>query len=378
MVVGAFWSIVRTRNVIGRGIRQALINPRGARGAAADRTQRDLPMSGVLLALGLTAVGTFILMRVATDSTVVGLVSTMVVVALVFAVAAVSGYTVGLVGNSNNPISALAVCGFLVAGLLFALFGFHGPARLTTSVLLVSAFICTASAVAGDTAQHLKTGALVGATPYRQQLAQLIGVTAFAFVVAPIVVLLVRGYGLGTDDPHSLKAPQAVLFANLADTVFGDGGLPTKMLWIGAAAAIGVIVVDSLLKRRGSSFRLSVMPFAIGMYLPVSLTLPIFVGALLPIVLRRATRAHGPDVTDETQDRSMLLWAGLITGEALVGVGNAVPLWLGWRLPVRLIDSPVLSLVVFGLILVLVLHFSLNEGVQRTWWRRSVHHDGRK
>jgi putative OPT family oligopeptide transporter len=244
-------------------------------------------------------------------------------------------------------------------------------------VLLVSAFVCTASATAGDTAQHLKTGALLGAAPYRQQLAQLFGVVAFAFVVAPIVVLLVKGYGLGTDQPDSLKAPQAVLFANLADMVFGTGGLPATMLWIGAASAVGVIVVDALLRRTGSAARIYVMPVAIGMYLPISLTVPMFVGALLPFILRRMTR-HDADAREAAQDRSTLLWSGLITGEALIGVSVAVPLWLGWDVPIRVIDSPLLSLAVFILLIALILYFSIPAAVRPKWRRPAPdRHDGR-
>lgn len=361
MIVGAAWSIVETRGVIGRGVRRAFVSLRSVPSGQIDRTQRDLPMRGVAWAIGLTAVATFLLMRAATGSTGIGLVSTLVVISLVLVFAAVSSYTVGLVGNSNNPASALAICAFLIASLLFIVVGFDGDARLTTSVLLISAFVCTAAAVAGDTAQHLKTGALLGATPRRQQSAQLIGVVAFAFVVAPIVVLLVQGYGLGTDQQDSLKAPQAVLFANLADMVFGDGGLPRTMLWIGAVTAVGVIVVDALLRRGRTPLRLYVMPVAIGMYLPISLTVPMFVGALVPIALRRATRRRSRETHDDAQDRSTLLWSGLITGEALVGVSVAVPHWLGWDVPVRLLDSSALSLAAFVLIILLVMRLSLSK-----------------
>jgi putative OPT family oligopeptide transporter len=378
MIVGAFWSIVETREVIGRGLRHALANVQGARSGPIERLQRDLPMTVVMPMLGLSCFGTFFLMWRTTGSMSVGLVSALVVIALVLTFAAVSGYTVGLVGNSNNPSSALAICAFLIVSLLYVTFHFTGHARLITGVLLVSAFVCTASAVAGDTAQHLKTGALLGATPQRQQLAQLIGVVTFALVVAPIVVLLVRGYGLGTGQPGSLQAPQAALFANLAGAVFGEGGLSRSMLWIGVATGAGVILLDRLLKIIGAPFRLAIMPFAIGMYLPLSLTVPMFVGALLPIALRRIMRQRAAEAFEQAQDRSTLVWSGLITGEALVGVANAIPLWLGWQVPVRLLDSPALSLVLFGLIVLLALQFSLPAGVQRTWWLRSVHHDGRK
>jgi putative OPT family oligopeptide transporter len=379
MIVGAIWSVVETRSVIGQGVRRVLMRVRDARPETLDRTQRDLPMRAVVAAIALTAAATFLLMRSATHSDGIGLVSMLLVVSLVFVFTSVSGYTVGLVGNSNNPSSALAICGLLIASLLFVAFGLPRDGRLTASVLLIAAFICTASATAGDTAQHLKTGALLGATPRRLEIAQLVGVVAFAAIVAPIVVLLLKGYGLGTDRPDSLKAPQAVLFANLGDMVFGAAGLPHTMLWVGAAGAAGVILVDAFLRRVTASVRLYVMPVAIGMYLPLSLTAPMFLGALLPIALRRLTRPHGPDVGDAAQDRATLLWSGLITGEAIVGVSVAVPRWLGMDVPVRVLDVPALSLAVFGLVIALILYLSSPRRVRRTWWRKAVlDHDGRK
>ncbi|MDQ1743020.1 MAG: hypothetical protein QOE23_1359 [Pseudonocardiales bacterium] len=378
MIVGAVWSIVETWDVISRGLRHAFGKLHGPRTGPTERMQRDVPMAAVLPALAVATVGTFLLMRTATDSTPIGVACTVVVIALVLTVTTVSGYAVGLVGNSNNPCSALTVCAFLIASLLFITLHFSGHARLITGVLLISALICTASAVAGDTAQHLKTGALLGATPQRQEVAQLIGVVVFALVIAPIVVLLVRGYGLGGNGPGALQAPQAVLFASLADTVFGEGRLPWAMVWTGVAIGAGVILLGRLLLLAGARFRLSVMPFAIGMYLPVSLTVPMFIGALLPVLLRRSCARHDAQSGDEARDRSTLLWSGLITGEALVGVASAIPSWLGWHLPVRLIDSYALSLVLFGLIVLLTQQLSLPASVRQARWARPVHDDGRK
>jgi putative OPT family oligopeptide transporter len=282
-----------------------------------------------------------------------------------------------LVGNSNNPASALAICAFLIASLLFVVLGFDADRRLIAAVLLISSFVCTAAAVSGDTAQHLKTGALLGATPRRQQAAQLIGVVTFAFVVAPIVVLLARGYGLGTDRPDSLKAPQAVLFANLANMVFGNGRLPYTMLWTGAAVAAGVIAVDALLLRGRTSLRLYVMPVAIGMYLPISLTVPLFAGGLASLVQRRATRRYDEETRRQARTRSTLLWSGLVTGEALVGVSVAVPHLLGWHLPVRLLDNTGLSLAVFILIILLVQRLALPGRAKRNRSRQRDHEYGR-
>jgi putative OPT family oligopeptide transporter len=341
MIIGGFWSIVRARHSIGRGARSALVGLRGnTRGQPS--TDRDLPMAAVLASLGLVAAGTCVLVGVAVGSVWFGVGSALVIVVLVFAFTAVSGYVVGFVGNSNNPISGLAICAFLVASLLFIVIRVPVDARLTTSVLLISVFVCTATATAGDTAQHLKTGAILGATPWRIQLAQLAGVIGFAFVVAPIVVLLQRGYGIGTTDPDSLKAPQAAVFANLTHMVFGSGDVPRAMLWTGAAIALILIVADALLRRAGSEIRLYVMPVAVGMYLPISISVPLFLGGLMAHVLRRRTRYHGVPASEAAHSRAVLLSCGLITGEALVGVSAAVPRWLGWH-PGPATASPALS-----------------------------------
>ncbi|GAA1257990.1 oligopeptide transporter, OPT family [Sphaerisporangium rubeum] len=363
MIVAALWSVVETRQVIGKGLRWAFA---GLRQKADGRTrQDDVSPRGTAIAVAVTAVCTFLLMRVATGSDLVGLVSTVVVLVLVFVFTSVSGYTVGLIGNSNNPSSAFAICALLITALGFMALQLGRDAGLTAGVLFVAAFVCTASATAGDTAQHLKTGALLGASPRRQQIAQLAGVVVFTFVVAPIVVLLVQAYGLGTDQADALQAPQAVLFANLADMVFGTGAFPYPMLWTGAVAAVVIIAADTVLRRTGRSTRLYVMPVAIGMYLPLSLTVPMLAGALLPGVLRRLTRRRGARALEAANDRSTLLWSGLITGEALVGVGAAVPRWLGVDVPLVLLTSPILSLAVFCLVIVTVVHLSQREGPRR-------------
>lgn len=353
MIVGACWSIVQARLSISRGVRATV---RGLR--RHDRTDADIPQRWVITMIGLTAVASALFLSWTVGSTVLGVAATVVIVVLVFAFAAVSGYIVGMVGNSNNPISGLALSAFFLVALLVVVTRVDLTSRLLLCVLLICVFVCTAAATAGDTAQHLATGAMVGATPRRQQVAQLAGVIVFAFVVSPFVVLLQHGYGVGTGRPGALEAPQAVVLANLADAVFGAGHLPSRQLWIGVAAGVLLVAGDAVTQRIGRRFRLRVMPVAIGMYLPLTLSVPLVMGGLLGWLLRRMTRNQPVRKRTAVRDRSVLLSAGLITGESLVGLSVAVPKAAGWPLPVSHLNSAPLSLAMFGLCLAAVLWFS--------------------
>jgi putative OPT family oligopeptide transporter len=178
--------------------------------------------------------------------------------------------------------------------------------------------VACAAAIAGDTLQDLKSGHLLGATPWKQQLIQLLGVMLAAAIVAPIMSLLIRAYGIaGAGD--SLSAPQAVIMSSLVQGIFA-GKLPWSMIAIGGGIAVAVVMVDRYLESRGSQFRMPVLSVGVGMYLPVSLSVPIFMGGL---IASRARRSH---------EAGVLLSSGFITGEALMGIALAVPFALGYDL----------------------------------------------
>jgi putative OPT family oligopeptide transporter len=238
-----------------------------------------------------------------------------------FLFSAVAGYMAGLVGSSNNPVSGMTIATILFAALLLlALTG--ATAVAAPAAILIGAVVCCAAAIAGDNMQDLKTGYLLGATPWKQQLAQCIGVLAGALVMAPVLNLLLNAYGMGpptSEQPHSLTAPQATLMAAVARGVLG-GGLPWSFVLLGAVAGGIVIAVDEWLRRRGASVRAPVLAVAVGIYLPFELSLPIFCGGLIAhyVTTRTRTAAH--------QGPGLLFAAGLITGEALVGILIAVPI----------------------------------------------------
>lgn len=212
----------------------------------------------------------------------------------------------------------------LAALLLVLLMGSGHPAG-PAATLVVGAVVCCAAAMGGDNLQDLKTGHLVGATPWKQQVMQVVGVLTGAVVLVPVLSLLQAKYGIGEptiSHPHPLSAPQAMLMAGLTRSVFG-AGLPWPLVGLGAAIGILVILVDRRQEARGRDFRLPVLAVALGIYLPLKLSAAIFVGGAISALAKRAA-AEG----DDQSRRGLLFAAGLITGEALMGIMLAIPIAL--------------------------------------------------
>jgi putative OPT family oligopeptide transporter len=183
--------------------------------------------------------------------------------------------------------------------------------------------------VAGDNLQDLKAGYIVGATPWRQQVMLAVGSISCALVMAPTLNLLNEAYGIGVPTeahPDPLLAPQATLMASVARGLFG-GALPWGMVAIGAGIGIAIIIVDEILRRRGAKFRTPVLAVAVGIYLPLELMVPIFLGGLLNHLVTRKIGAGLSEEEAEKRNRTgMLFAAGLITGEALMGIFMAIPI----------------------------------------------------
>jgi putative OPT family oligopeptide transporter len=198
------------------------------------------------------------------------------------------------------------------------------------AAIMIGAVVCCAACIAGDNLQDLKCGYIVGATPWRQQVMLGIGAVSSALVMAPVLNLLAQAYGIGVptaEHPNPLLAPQATLMASVSKGLFG-GQLPWGMIAIGAVIGVGIIVVDEILKARGSTFRTPVLAVAVGIYLPIELMTPIFLGGLIGFLAERSMRRSGCAEADlERRGRKGLLFAaGMITGEALMGIAIAVPI----------------------------------------------------
>jgi putative OPT family oligopeptide transporter len=274
-----------------------------------------------------------------TQSLMIGLVMAAIMLVAGFLFSAVAGYMAGLVGSSNNPISGVTIATILTAALLLlVLMGADNPLG-PAAAIFIGATVACAAAIAGDNMQDLKAGRIVGATPVKQQIMQVVGVAASAFIMAPVLKLLLQAYGIGVPTalhPQPLAAPQATLMAAVAGGVF-RGGLPWAMVMAGMAVAVLVILLDVRLEKRGSEFRTPVLAVAVGIYLPFELSVAIMLGGVVAwLVGRRRTliQAAMPEATrggfsewTTTGDRHGLLFAaGLITGEALVGIFLAIPI----------------------------------------------------
>jgi putative OPT family oligopeptide transporter len=248
----------------------------------------------------------------------------------------------GLVGSSNNPISGVTIATILTISLVLLLilgsqidFAISGPqaTAAAATAIIVGAVVACAAAIAGDNMQDLKAGRIVGATPVKQQIMQMVGVVAAALTIAPILGLLFRAYGLGgvfprpgMDPGEMLEAPQATLMASVAIGVF-TRNLPWTMILIGGVVAVAVIALDKVLEARGAGFRTPVLAVAVGIYLPIELSLPIFLGGLVAWAAGRSIRRGGGDAGAVAGGghRGLLFASGLITGEALVGILLAIP-----------------------------------------------------
>ena len=251
-----------------------------------------------------------------TQNVGIALLTTFIMVIMAFFFTAVASYIVGLVGNSNSPVSGMTITAVLFTGGLLYIFGFSGTEGMVAT-LGVAAIVCCAACTSGDVCNDLKTGQLVGASPYRQQIMQIIGVGVASLVMAPIMQLLHENTPGGIGG-RELAAPQAGLFASLANGFFGDGDLPWDMVSIGAVLGILILLGDLFLEKNKSYFRLHLMPVAVGMYLPFGLSTPILLGGLMAFFIEKQNKTDlEPDISLQN---GILVSSGLIAGESLMGI----------------------------------------------------------
>jgi putative OPT family oligopeptide transporter len=347
MLVGGIWSIVQVRHGIAAGLTGLGRLGSASGSATVPRTERNIPMPWLMGIFLATTFVTFLFYDYLVDNVGIAAVTATLMVFTSFLFVAVATYIAGLVGSSNSPVSGMTICALLIAAGVMLALGIRGESAILAT-LGIAGVVCCATCTSGDVAQDLKTGLLVGATPARQQWTEMLGAIIPAFFFAPILSLLHSAYGIGTGEPGSLRAPQAALFASLSNGFFGDGHLPWDMIGIGAAIGVGLIVTNQILERSGSSFRTHVMPVAVGIYLPISLDIPILIGGLLRYFVRER-----PGRTDESHDPGILFGSGLIAGEALMGIGLAAAIFIGADLPFVLVDHWLVSLLIFGAVVVL-------------------------
>ena len=326
MLIGGLWALWTLRSSLLSGVRSGLKISAG--GEAPIETERDLPMSMILTGVVLFVLPLFALYYIVVGS--IGIAATMAVIMIIagFVFSSVSGYMAGLVGSSNNPVSGITISTILFASLVLLAFLGHGSTVGPVAAILIGAVTCSAAAVAGDNLQDLKAGRLLGASPWRQQVMLAIGAVAGAAVMAPVLNLLLEANGIGTPahpGAHALAAPQATLMATVAKGIF-EGGLPWDMIGLGVGVGIVVIIIDQLLARSGATWRSPVLAVAVGIYLPLEYTSPIFIGGLISALADRwhARRRSAGD-PEQLRRNGLLYASGLIAGEAILGVLIAIP-----------------------------------------------------
>ncbi|HEX4024805.1 MAG TPA: oligopeptide transporter, OPT family [Steroidobacteraceae bacterium] len=350
MLIGGLWTLVSLRGSLLAGVRSGLAAARlapggtphsqsagtGTAAAHVPDTERDLPMKYVIGGVVAASLPLLLMYHAVVGSFLVSVPMTVIMIVLAFLFCSVSGYMAGLVGSSNDPVSGMVIASILAAAVMLLVLT-HGNAVVgPVAAVMIGAAVCCALSISGDNVQDLKCGRLVGATPWRQQLMIGIGAITSATVLAPVLNLLARAYGIGTPSPlhpHPLLAPQATMMAAVSTGLFG-GHLPMGVIGVGVAIGLVVIAVDEWLRRRGGGFRAPVLAVAVGIYLPFEISVPVFLGGMLALAAAR----HRSGVT---AGRGMLFAAGMIAGESLTGVILAIPIVASGRadvlaLPARL------------------------------------------
>ncbi|MDF0529444.1 oligopeptide transporter, OPT family [Tsukamurella sp. 8F] len=335
IAIAAVWTLLKIIGPIITGIVAAARSARQrSAGEDVDITERDIPIGivGAVVVLSMIPIWFLLHSFVSTansplegNSTGIIIVSVLLTLLIGLFVASVCGYMAGLIGASNSPISGVGILVVLFAALLIK--AVYGHADASHTAALVAYTLFTASVVFGvatisnDNLQDLKTGQLVGATPWKQQVALIIGVVFGSIVIPPVLGVMLRSYGFagmpGAGD-DALSAPQASLMTTLSKGVFG-GDLNWGLIWLGVAIGAAVIVVDEILSRTG---RLRVPPLAVGMgmYLPMSVTLMIPIGALVGHYYNRWADRTGGERAESRKRMGVLLATGLIVGESICGV----------------------------------------------------------
>jgi len=362
MLIGGLWTIFRTRKSLLSGIASGLKAYKGVknRQIKISRTDRDMSMKWVLMLIVASVVPLLLVYQMFVRTISVSLPMAIVMLLAGFVFSAVAGYMAGLVGSSNNPISGVTIATVVVSSLLLLLLMGKGAENGPAAAIIIGSVVCCAAAIAGDNMQDLKTGFLVKATPWKQQVMQMVGTVSGALVLAPVLMLLYRAYGFRGQPgagPDALTAVQANLMASVSRGVF-RGGLPWAYVFMGMGIAAGVIMADLYLESVKSAFRIPVLAVAIGFYLPLELSVPIFAGGLIHYAVK-AYHARSKTTKEqiEASGRNGLLFAsGLITGEALMGILLAVPIILlkriGVSLPLLNIDELLVRLLgLLGIIL---------------------------
>lgn len=302
IATGGIISLIKSLPLIVKTFSDSMKSVKGGKNTSTARTAQDLPMQFILI--GIVAMVVIIWAVPAIPVTLLGAA---LIVIFGFFFATVSSRMVGLVGSSNNPVSGMAIATLLIATMAIKGSGKTGIDGMTAAIAIGSV-ICIIAAIAGDTSQDLKTGYLLGATPKKQQIGELIGVLASGLAIGGVLYLLNAAWGYGGAE---VPAPQATLMKMIVEGIMG-GNLPWNLVFVGVFLALGLEIL-----------RIPVMPFAIGLYLPIYLNATIMIGGVVRMVMD--ARKNVDEKTKEQQSTDGTLYcAGMIAGEGLVGILLAI------------------------------------------------------
>ena len=298
IATGGIISLIKSFPLIVTTFRDAIKGMKGGKNTSSARTAQDLPMSIVLGGIAAMIVIIWLVPAIP-----VNFLGALLIVVFGFFFATVSSRMVGLIGSSNNPVSGMAIATLLAATITIKLSGDSGITGMIGAIAIGSV-ICIVAAMAGDTSQDLKTGFLLGATPKKQQIGELVGVVASGLAIGGVLYLLNEAWGYGGAE---VPAPQATLMKMIVEGIMG-GDLPWNLVFIGVFLALGLEILQ-----------VPVMPFAIGLYLPIHLNASIMVGGVVRLLMD--ARKKVDDKTKEQQSTDGTLYcAGMIAGEGLVGI----------------------------------------------------------
>ncbi len=365
MVVGGLWTIFKLRHNLADGIREAVLGIKSGQAKTKKRTDQDLNFKYVFITIGLLTIPVFLVYAWISNNWVVSGVMAVFAILFAFIASAIAGYMAGLVGSSNNPTSGVTVSVLLLTSLILLGFGMSGNVGAFGVAILIAAVIACCAAISGDVLQSMTAGQMIGATPFKQQLAELVGILAAAPILAFVVSALHQAYTIGSTN---LPAPQAFLMSGVVRGVLGG-----EMVWpfviVGMVLAFVLILID-----------LPVLPVAIGIYLPFTLSAPIFGGGIIRYITnKRIEKRYG--ISDDEQvsewelaikqteikpkDRiirtGLLFTAGLIAGEALTGVIVAFIIIAGLNITMFDIPPVLPGLLLWLFIALLVFYIPIRE-----------------
>ena len=378
MAIAAIWTLLKIAAPIAVGIRQSLASSRARKsGSVVDVTERDIPFPYVATTIVAFMVPIALLLwdfvrgtDIHDHMAVLITVSVLFTLLVGLIIASVCGYMAGLIGASNSPISSIGIIAVLAASLLIAAVTrgtTADPLSLVAYTLFTAAIVFGIATISNDNLQDLKTGQLVGATPWKQQVALIIGVVFGSLVIPPILQVMLNGFGFqgmegaGED---ALAAPQAALMSSVASGIF-DSSLDWNLIFIGMAIGAVLIIIDELLRKFTDKYSLSPLAAGMGMYLPAALTIVIPIGAILGTFYDKwAAKQSRPEFAKRM---GTLLATGLIVGESLFGVVNAgIIAAAGGESPLEIFEGGASATVVGVVLFIIALTFIYR------WTKRTV------